>query len=93
MKAQIKVEKGRARELRAAAAEKEEDSERSQHEERGLCSKADDLVYDLKKMERQESRLNRKITILERDHDRHLSMLSDARQVILMADYGCYEYE
>ena len=44
-------------------------------------------------MERQEACLDRKITILESDHDRHLSMLSDARQVILMADYDSYEYE
>ena len=34
LKAQIRVEQGRAREFRAKAAEKEEESERSQHEER-----------------------------------------------------------
>ena len=34
LKAQIRVEQGKARELRAKAAEKEEESERSQREER-----------------------------------------------------------
>ena len=33
LKAQIRIEQGRARELQAATAEKEEDSERSQREE------------------------------------------------------------
>ena len=72
LKAQIRVEQGRARELRAKAAEKEEESERSQREERRLCSQADDLGDALIKMERQEARLERKITSLDSSLDRHL---------------------
>ena len=93
LKAQIRVEQGRARELRAKAAEKEEESERSQREERRLCSQADDLGDALIKIEQQEARLDRKITSLDSSLDRHLSMLSDAKQVIWMADYGSYEYD
>ena len=44
-------------------------------------------------MEQQEARLDRKITSLDSRLDRNLSMLSDAKQVIWMADYGSYEYE
>ena len=76
---------------KANAAEKEEEDERSHHEERRLCSQADDLGDALIKMERQEARLDRKITSLDSSLDRHLSMLSDAKQVIWMADYGSYE--
>ena len=47
----------------------------------------------MKKMEQQEARLERKITSLDSSLDRHLSMLSDAKQVIWMADTGRYEYD
>ena len=91
MKAQIRAEQGGARELRTKAAEKEEDSERSQREEQRLDAQANKLGNTLEKMERQESRLDRKITSLNSDLTRHLIMLSDAKQVILIADYGSYE--
>ena len=44
-------------------------------------------------MEQQEARLDRKITSLDSRLDRNLSMLSDAKQVIWMADYDSYEYK
>ena len=59
LKAQIRVEQGRARELRRKAAEKEEDSKRSQPEELQLASQANNLGDTLDKMERQEAILDR----------------------------------
>ena len=53
----------------------------------------DDLGNVLIKMERQEARLERKITSLDSSLDRHLSMLSDVRKVMLRADTGRYEYD
>ena len=72
LKAQIRVEQGRAGELRAKAAEKEEEFERSQREEKRLRSQADDLANVLVKMEWQEARLERKITNLDCSLDHHL---------------------
>ena len=61
LKDQIRINHGRAREFRMQAAEKEEDSKRSEQEEWRLSSQADELDERLAKMRRQEARLNRKI--------------------------------
>ena len=61
LKAQIREDQGRARDLRTKAAEKEEDFKRSQHEELRLSSQADNLYNKMVKMDRQEAKLNRKI--------------------------------
>ena len=58
-----------------------------------LSSQTKNLGDTLDKMERQEARLNRKIHILDNEHTCYLIMISDARQVILIADYGGYEYD
>ena len=84
LKAQIRIEQGRARELQAKAAEKEEESERSQCEERRLGSQADDLAEALVKMEWQETRLERKIASLEQNLDDHLLMVSSVVESIEM---------
>ena len=52
LKAQMRVEQGRARELQTKAAEKEKDSERSQRKELRLDSQANNLADTLDKMER-----------------------------------------
>ena len=81
LKAQIREDQGRARELRTKAAEKEEDFKRSQREELRLSSQANKLDYTLVKMDRQEARLNRKIYILDNEHTRLLIMLSDTKRL------------
>ena len=93
LKAQIRLEQGRARELWTKAVEKEEDSERTQGEAMRLDSQADKLADTLDKMERQRVRLDRKIAVLEGNKVRHSIRLSEAKQAILMADYYGYEYD
>ena len=44
-------------------------------------------------MERQEACLDRKITNLDISLDRHLSMLSDVKLVMIMVDTDSYEHD
>ena len=73
------------------AVEKEEDSERTQHEAMRLDSQADKLADTLDEMEHQRTRLDRKIAVLEGNEVRHSIRLLEAKQAILTADYDGYE--
>ena len=88
LKAQIREDQGRARDLRTKAAEKEEDFKRSQHEELQLSSQADNLYDKMVKMDRQEARLNRKIYILNNEYGNLLTNQSEANHVIWMATWA-----
>ena len=88
LKAQIREDQGRARDLRTKAAEKEADFKRSQREELRLSSQADRLGDKLAKMDRQEARLNRKIYILNNEHGNLLTNQSEANHVIWMATWA-----
>ena len=70
LKDQIRINRGRAREFRMQAAEKEEDSKRSEQEEWRLSYQADELDGKLVKLCRQESCLNRKISNLRAEETR-----------------------
>ena len=87
LKAQIRLDQGRARKLRIKAAEKDEDFKRSECEELQLSSQADKLDKKLVKMDRQEARLNRKIYNLNNEDNRLLTMQSEAKMVIWEATY------
>ena len=88
LKAQIRQDQGRAKELRTKAAEKEEDFKRTQREELRLSSQADRLGDKLAKMDRQEARLNRKIYILNNEYGNLLTNQSEANHVIWMATWA-----
>ena len=88
MKAQIREDQGRARELRTKAAEKEEDFKRSQREELQMSSQANRLDDKLVKMDRQEARLNRKIYVLNNEYCRLLTRQSETKQVVWMATWA-----
>ena len=70
LKDQIRINRGRARVLRIQAAEKEEDSNRSEQEEWRLSYQADELDVKLVKLCHQESCLNRKISNLRAEETR-----------------------
>ena len=68
-------------ELQIQAAEKEEDSKRSEQEEWRLSSQADELDKRLAKLRRQEARLNRKIYSLGEEKTHILTEESETEMV------------
>ena len=82
LKNQVRTERGKARVLLEKSVEKEEEAERSQREEERLGSQADELDKAVVNMEWQESRLERKIADLEKNHADHLLMISSVLESI-----------